>query len=442
MRTTRQAIISSGLAALFAVSTLAACGGGDEDPNIHPDVDVPGEVAKSSLKRELKPAVSASDAKELAEDNRDFAFDLYQEVSKEKSGNLFFSPHSISIALAMTYGGAKGDTASEMADALKFGLGQGKLHAAFNALDLEIAKRKDTPVEKDGGDPFQLSVVNATWGQKGYSFQDSYLDLLAVNYGAGMHLLDFGKEVEPSRKKINQWVEDSTNKRIKDLLPEGSITASTRLVLTNAIFFKASWANKFEKDQTKKAEFTLLDGAKVQADMMSTYGPLQYAEVDDHQIVEIPYAGNEVSMIVILPKKDGFKSFDEDLDGDKVGEYIGALKGGQGTLKLPKFSFESDLPLNKPLEELGMKKAFTGGADFSGIDGTKNLSISAVLHKSFVSVDEDGTEAAAATAVVMGETSSPDVEVFEMNVDRPFVFVIRDKPTGAILFVGRVVNPN
>lgn len=441
MRLTRQAIISSGLAALFAVSMMTACGGNDNGDKT-PDINTPGEVAKSSLARELAPAVSASDAKELAEDNRDFAFDLYQEVSKTQSGNLFFSPHSISIALAMTYGGAKGDTASEMADALEFGLGQDKLHPAFNQLDLELAKRKDAKIGENGGHPFELSVVNATWGQKDYSFKDSYLDLLAVHYGAAMHLLDFQTQAEPSRKKINQWVEDSTNNRIKELLPQGIIQPTTRLVLTNAIFFKAGWLHKFEKELTTKAAFTLLDGTTVQADMMAIDAELSYAKVDNHQIIELPYVGNQVSMIVILPEEDGFESFDDELDGDKVGEYIAALKSGSGKLKLPKFSFESDLSLNEPLKELGMKKAFTGDADFSGMDGTQNLSISAVLHKSFVAVDEEGTEAAAATAVIMGETASPVDEVFEMHVDRPFVFVILDKPTGAILFVGRVVNPD
>src|SRR5690554_6720415 len=268
MRTTRRTVISSGIAALFAVSMLAACGG-DEGKEQEGTVDSPGQVVKSSAVRELAPAVSASDAKDLAEDNWEFAFDLYHALSEQKSGNLFFSPHSISIALAMTYGGARGDTASEMADALKFDLDQNKLHPAFNQLDLEIAKRKDAPVEEDGGKPFQLSVVNAIWGQTGYSFQDSYLDLLATNYGAGMNLLDFANETEPSRKKINQWVEDSTNNRIKELLPQGVITSNTRLVLTNAIYFKAGWLNEFNKSATKKAAFTRLDGTTVQADMMS-----------------------------------------------------------------------------------------------------------------------------------------------------------------------------
>ncbi len=445
MRFTRRTIISSGLAALLAVSFGMGCGGNDDGANDPKnDIDVPGEVAKSTLKRELAPAVSASDAKELAEDNRDFAFDLYHVIlDNEKPGNLFYSPHSISIALAMAYGGARGETATEMADALKFGLGQDKLHAAFNKLDLELAKRKDSPVGEGGGEPFQLSVVNATWGQKGYSFQDSYLDLLAVNYGAGLNLMDFKNETEASRKKINQWVEDQTNNRIKDLLPAGVIDADTRLVLTNAIFFKAGWAEKFAEGQTKQAAFTQLDGATVQVDMMMAESERRYAMVDGHQIAELAYVGGDVSMVVMLPEEGGFESFEDDLDGDKIGEYLEAMKIEKGTLKFPKFSFGSDVPLKESLEALGMKTAFMGAADFSGIDGTKELLIADVLHKSFVAVDEEGTEAAAATAVVFGPTSAPEPEEkFEMTVDRPFIFVIRDNPTGAILFVGRVVDPS
>ncbi|MBA2662089.1 MAG: serpin family protein [Bradymonadaceae bacterium] len=436
------------VAALLASPLGLACGTTPDDPeqnnaqnNDQKNPDPVGELLRSSLSRELSPAVSSTEAQALSEANRDFALNLYRELSEGAGAdNVFMSPHSISIALAMAYGGARGETATEIAAAMNYMVTGDDLHKRFNALDLELAKRAETTVAPDGGDPFQLSVVNATWGQRDYPFLPGYLDLLAVNYGAGLRLLDFESEPEPSRKRINQWVEDQTNDRIKDLIPEGAINRGTTLVLTNAIYFKASWLSEFSKSETAPAPFALLDGASVQIDQMRQTSSFRYGQLDGHEVIELPYVGNEVTMIVVMPEDGSFESFEAELDGAKYAELLGTLGHEHGTLRFPKFSFESDFMLKDPLKKLGMELAFSENADFSGIDGTRGLSIGAVIHKSFVAVDEEGTEAAAATAVVIGTTSAPS-ETFSMTVDRPFLFFIQDKPTGALLFVGRVVDP-
>ena len=400
-------------------------------------------LAKADTARNEDPAVTADQLTPLVDGNTAFATDLYGVLS-QRDGNLFFSPYSISVALAMTYAGAAGDTATEMKDALHFDLPQDQLHPAFNRLDLELQARSKVETKDDEGEPFQLSIANSIWAERSYKFLDPFLQTLALNYGAGARLVDFVNHAEDARTAINDWVSEQTNDRIPELIPEGIINAMTRLVLTNAIYFKASWQTPFEPSATRDADFHLLSGDTVTAPMMHSQGAeaLQYAEGDDWQAVELPYTGNQVSMLLILPADNAFESFEAAFDDQKLSAIVDALATEHVSVALPRFEFSSDVPLKDTLIELGMPTAFEGGAaDFSGMDGTRNLYIQDVLHKAFVAVDEEGTEAAAATAVVVGETSAPaEPKTFEAN--RPFLFLIRDDVTGTVLFLGRVLNPN
>jgi serpin B len=393
-----------------------------------------------SDKPRLTASAGASDINALTEGNNAFALDLYRTL-KDPDGNLFFSPYSLSQALAMTAGGARGVTEQQMSETLQFQLEQAKLHAAFNSLDLELAKRGQGAKGKDDKG-FRLHIINAIWGQVGFKFQADYLDLLAQNYGAGLRTLDFIKETDKSRLQINQWASDQTEGKIKDLLAQGTINAMTRLVLTNAIYFNAAWQNQFNKESTNNADFTLLDGTKVNVPIMHQQKSLAYGEGSGYQAVELPYDGQELSMVIILPQAADFKAFEAALDSRQVGNIIQNLKSQQVKLSMPRFTFESQFNLKKALSGMGMTAAFSESeADFSGMDGAKDLFIQDVIHKAFVGVDEAGTEAAAVSAVIVGLTSAPIGEPKEVNLDHPFIFLIRDIQTNSILFLGRVVNP-
>jgi len=397
-----------------------------------------GEMVRSEKPRLASPEVSQTDVTTLVSGNSVFAFDLYQ-VLREDDGNIFYSPYSISLALAMTYAGARGETAQQMADTLQFVLSQDRLHPAFNGLDLELGERGEGARGKDE-EGFRLNIVNAIWGQKDYQFLSTFLDLLAENYGAGLRTLDFANAPEESRLTINNWVSDQTEGRIEDLIPQGVIDILTRLVLTNAIYFNAAWQYPFSEDMTRDGPFYLLDGKEVTVPMMSQTESLGYAEGDGYQAVELPYDGGELSMIILLPQAGQFETFEEALDVKQANAITNAVEQRQVTLTMPKFEFESAFKLKPALAAMGMPIAFSEGADFSGMTGGHDLFISDVVHKAFVSVDEAGTEAAAATAVIMKLTALPPAPV-EVNVNRPFIFLIRDIETETILFVGRIVNP-
>jgi serpin B len=396
------------------------------------------EVLKSDKERIISPDVSTSEQALLVEGNSAFAFDLYQALKGEE-GNLFYSPYSISLALAMTYAGARGETAEQMAATLQFMLEQDRLHPAFNWLDAELAKRGEGAEGKDG-EGFRLNIVNAIWGQKDYEFLSDFLDVLAENYGAGLRILDFITETEKSRLIINDWVSDQTEGRIEDLIPQGAIDALTRLVLTNAIYFNAAWEYPFDEDMTADGPFYLLDGGQVTVPMMKQTESFGYTEGEGYQAVELQYDGSELSMVILLPVSGNFEAFEEGLQAQQVCDIISSLQPTEVALTMPKFEFDSEFSLKDTLAEMGMPIAFSGEADFSGMTGNRELSISDVIHKAFVSVDEAGTEAAAATAVIMKLTGVPEPLV-EVTIDHPFIFLIRDIETGAILFVGRVMNP-
>jgi len=401
-----------------------------------------GNVDQSNLKRVANPDASSSAVQELVSGNDLFAFDLYQAV-RVSGGNLVYSPYSISLAFAMAYGGARGETASQMAAALHYTLPADQFHPAFNALDLELAGRPNQATDVPEADRFQLSIANSLWGQKDFPFLSDYLDLLATNYGAGLRLVDFENAPESARQQINNWISDQTKKRIQNIIPPGAIDPTTRLVLANAIYFKALWEIEFNANDTSDEPFHLINGETVNVPMMSIGHPenFSYAAGSGWQAISLPYKGSLNEMVVIVPDAGTFDSFEAGLTAERYNEILAAMAPQLVALSMPKFTFETQYDLNDALAGLGMQDAFDpAAADFSGMDGKRDLSISDVLHKAFVAVDEKGTEAAAATVLVMVGSAMPAPSL-ELTIDRPFFFFIRDLPSGTILFMGRVLNP-
>ncbi len=389
------------------------------------------EVAASSLERDLSPAVSAGDRAALRAGNAAFALDLYREVRAERDGNVFFSPHGVSLALAMTYAGAEGETERQMAEALHFDLPEPELHAAFDELDLALAAR-----DREG---VRLRVVSQAWSQSGYGFLPSYLDVLASSYGAGLYLLDFEADPEGSRRTVNLWVSDRTAGRIDELIPPDVIDPTTRLVLTNAVYFRAAWQVEFDPDETADGPFHLEGGAVASVPMMRQTAELPAAFGAGYQAVELPYAGEALALLALLPD-EGEPDPGLGLDVEGLEAVVAALEEQELTVVLPRFSFGCPTDLAPLLRRLGMTDAFEAAlADLSGMDGTRLLYVQAALHEAFVEVTEQGTEAAAATAVVVGERGA--VERPTLTFDRPFFFAIRDRETGAILFLGRLADP-
>ena len=397
-----------------------------------------GEAAKSNERRETNPMLPEADLRTLVDGNNAFALDLYQTL-RSRDGNLVYSPFGISLALAMTYAGARGETETQMANALHFNLPQDKLHLAFNALDLALENTQ--PGADTDRQSLQLEIANAVWAEQTFPFLKEFLDVIARNYGAGINLADFINNFEQVRKEINAWVSDKTGNRIKDLLPEGVLNPDTRMVLVNAIYFKADWLNPFKADSTHDAPFHLLDGSTVNVPMMNEGMFIPYAKGDGYQAIELAYAGNTAVMDILVPDEGGFADFESSLNVQKLEEILNGMQGTSVELGLPKFNFTADFSLPAELEKLGMNDAFDRSkADFSGMTGGRDLFISDVIHKAFVAVDEKGTEAAAATAVIMEATGAMMYDV-QLTIDRPFIFIIRDLNTGQILFIGRVLNP-
>jgi serine protease inhibitor len=378
-------------------------------------------------------ANGAARTEALVKGNAAFALDLYGELSDEE-GNLFFSPYSISTALAMTYAGARGDTEKQMAQVLHFTLPQCRLHPAFASMEAALRAIQEK------GD-IELRVANALWPQKDYVFLEAFLKLTEKYYGSAITPVDYKTAHEAARRTINAWVEEKTNGKIKDLIPEGVLDPLTRLVLTNAIYFKGNWATQFDKKLTENAPFHLLSGASVETPLMHQKQTCGYAEFEGLQVLELPYVGDALSMVVLLPKEvDGIAELEHDLTAENLEKWTTQLRKQEVSIFLPKFTMTSQFQLAKTLASMGMPDAFNMSADFSGMDGTKDLYISAVIHKAFVAVDEEGTEAAAATGVVVSLKAAPrPATVF--RADHPFMFIIRDNVSGSILFIGRVVDP-
>ncbi len=391
----------------------------------------------SSLARVTDPQVSDADQATLAADNASFAFDAYHKMVVEHD-NLVFSPASVSIALSMAYAGALDVTASEMAAALHFSLPNDRLFPAFNSLDLNLASRGQGGKSTDGG-PMQVRIVNAAWAERTYQFRGEYLDTLASNFGAGVNLLDFLKHPDSARITINDWVAGQTNDRIQNLLPDGSVDSATCLVLTNAVYLNAAWKRPF--DSSYEGPFTRLDGSTVQATLMGAELEARAVQDDGFSAVALPYDDERLSMLVLVPDAEAFEDFEASLDADRLNAIVASLESQSVILKMPGFRNETSQDFVKILKSLGMNAAFLpGAADFSGMDGGRNLYVTQVLHKAFIDVGEKGTEAAAATAVTVGRSSIPTG--IRISVDRPFIYVLRDEPTGAILFLGRVLDPS
>src|SRR5687768_7552243 len=394
-------------------------------------------IAQSDLQRVTAPDAPSGDLQALVQNNNAFAFDLYRSLQAQ-DGNLFYSPYSISLALAMTYAGARGSTESQMVQTLHF-LPQDQLHPSFNALDLQLAEHGKAQSEDET--PLQLNIANAVWAEQTYPFLQDFLDTIALNYGAGIRLADFINQYEAVRKEINDWVSDQTKGKIKDLIPEGVLNTDTRMALVNAIYFKADWLSPFDAESTQDARFHLLNGSEVSVPTMNKDAFIPYAKGDGWQAIELAYEGETAAMDIIVPDEGRFEEIESGLDYEAASAILSSLQPTSVTLALPKFTFESEFGVDDQLKALGMTDAFDPDrADFSGMTDRKDLFISAVLHKAFVAVDEKGTEAAAATAVIVGVTSAPVFDV-TLIIDRPFIFLIRDIPTGQILFVGRVLNP-
>jgi len=384
----------------------------------------------------------ASDVEDLATDNARFALKVYKQLNTG-SGNLFISPYSISTAMAMTLGGARGETAREMVEALELTLKPDKeggplsserLHAAFAGLQQSLRAA-------GGKGGVELSIANALWPHKEYSFRKDYLKLIKRHYDSVGTSLDYNSP-DAARRLINRWVEGETRQKIKNLLPEGSIDSLTRMVLTNAIYFKGKWASPFKEDNTEKMPFKLASGKSEIAPLMYQKGKFSYYGDAEVQVLEMPYEGKKVSMVVLLPRKvDGLVSLEKNLSAGKLAGWLSKMRGSTVHTRFPKFKMTSSFNLSDNLQRMGMKRAFHN-ADFSGMDGTTKLYLSAVFHKAFVEVKEEGTEAAAATGAVIRLRSalrpSPP-ERFE--ADHPFMFLVRDKATGSILFLGRYAGP-
>jgi serpin B len=381
--------------------------------------------------------------KAVADANNRFAFDLYSRLAKDKEytgSNIFFSPFSLSSALAITYEGAKGKTADEIRSVFYFPANDTTRRGGFAGLNAGI----------NSGDPgYSLRTANALWAEKTYPFLAGYVSTAERFYGAKITNLDFIGHPEDSRITINTWVEEKTEDRIKDLIPVGVINPMTRLVITNAIYFKGDWVKQFDKNKTADADFRTDSGKTVKVPMMQRTDEdavYLYAENNDLQMLSMPYehtTGKELSMVVLLPRADNLTATEASLSADTLSALKQSATSRRVMVYFPKYTLKTRYSLPGTLGAMGMPTAFTGNADFSGMDGTKNLLISDVIHQAFVDVNEEGTEAAAATAVVMRMMAAPGnpepVPVF--RADHPFIFLIQDDETGSILFMGRIVNP-
>ena len=372
--------------------------------------------------------------KNIARDNTLFALDLYNQL-KMTDGNLFFSPFSIFTALAMTWAGARENTAVQMAETLHFTEKPAQFHRAIGDLISQLnGVQKETDVE--------LSIANAIWAQKGYQFLDEFFRIVQQSYQADLKQIDFSSAAESARQAINAWVEQQTNEKIKDLLPPKVLNALTRLVLVNAIYFKGFWDNQFKSRDTREMEFWLLTEVAVKVPMMHQEHQFGYWENDWLQIMEMPYKEESLSLIVLLPKeKTGITDLEQKLNFENMMAWQSRLRKRKVIVFFPKFKIESQFSLAQTLALMGMPDAFDPElADFSAMVGQKELYISAVIHKAFLEVNEEGSEAAAATGVVVGVTSiAPSPPIFK--ADHPFVFFIRDNKSQSILFLGRVLNP-
>ena len=390
---------------------------------------------------ESKPKLS--DIKNVVDANNQFALDYYSKLKSKDSGNIFFSPFSISSAFVMTYEGAKGQTAEEMRSVFYFPEDSNLRRTEYASIFDEINK---------GDKKYKLSSANALWGQQDYQFSKDFFDNVEKYYSGKATNLDFKKDPEGSRITINNWVENQTNNKIQNLIPAGVIKTMTKLVLTNAVYFKGEWVKQFNKNDTKEENFRTSNSGTVKAQMMQRTDDeaiFNYAENSNLQMLEMPYSGDELSILFLLPKNDNLTKLEGILSTKNISDWKNDLKKQRVKVYIPKFKFETKYFMADDLKAIGMPLAFSDSADFSGMTATgkKDLKIDEAIHQAFVEVNEEGTEAAAATVVVMVPSGvaprphkEPKIPIF--RADHPFIFLIQQKSTGDILFIGRVVNPN
>jgi serpin B len=399
-------------------------------------------VFNTAFSMELETSkLTEENLKYQVEDNTDFAFELYQNI-KKPGKNVFFSPFSISSALAMTYAGARGSTAKCMAETLKFNLDSESFHRAFYDLDSKLSEIQNAGKVK-------LNVANSLWLQEDFEVLQSFLDLTNKYYGAGIKKVDFKNNSTGAVRQINTWVEDKTNDKIKNLLTSGDVNELTKLILCNAIYFKGNWDLQFNDFATKERKFYLLNGDEKLVSTMKQEASFQYSEFENFSALDMPYAGKQVSLAIFLPKEnDGLSKIEKEMTGKNVRNWLEELdsrRAKEAIVSLPKFKTTCRTKLSQILKSMGMAAAF-GNADFSGIsENSDQLGISEVIHQAFVELDEKGTEAAAATAVIMAKGCAMPmnpVKPFIFKVDHPFIFIIRDKVTNSILFIGKIVDPN
>ncbi len=359
-----------------------------------------------------------------------FATSFMAELLKtHPKNNIFFSPISLFTALSMTYAGAKGKTKEEMENVLHISSLREKVHPAIS----RILSLLESESEKKEG--CKLHIANALWGEREFRFLKDFIDTIKKFYGGRFFIVDFKRNVEGARKRINEWIEKETEGKIKNLLKKGDIDPLTRLVITNAIYFKGFWASKFDKKATENMPFYVAPGKSVNVPMMQKEGDFLYGEAEGFKAIELPYKGGKLSMLIILPCRSNW--FTEKLPN--IGKIASSMRKMKVRIYLPRFKLNTRYYLGKILSSMGMSQAFSDRADFSGMTGDRSLKISKVIHQAYVSVDEEGTEAAAATGVVMRLKAIMRVPVFK--ADHPFIFFIKHIPTGEILFMGRVANP-
>ena len=422
---------------------LLSCGGISPSPTADSGasptdtLSQPTNEIRSALTRNLNPAVAPDDASQLSADNLAFGLDLYTQLRGRNPGNFVFSQTSISLALAMLYGGAANNTAAQMAATLHFTLAPEQLHPAFNALDLALT----TPPAGAGADAFRLIIANSTWVQKGFPFLSSYLDLLAVNYGAGLFAEDFTSAAESARGDINRWVSGQTENMIPELFPPGSITAFTRLVLANAVYFHGLWREGFSPTSTNGVFHAPAGDVSVPMMSNSQNNATLWGDTG-WTCASLAYNGGTTSMILLVPDVGTFDAFEQGLTADSLARILAPTSPTQGRLSMPRFKFATTSPLASVLKQLGMTDAFDAAlVDFSAMDGARDLAVDEVFHQAVIAVDEQGTTAAAATGAA--GTVTVVISPGQLFVaDRPFLFFIRHNPTGAILFQGRVVDPS
>lgn len=418
---------------------LCACNGSDSPLAVEDEPPVavaPGiSLLNSSVPYQVTPSSSDEQLQQLVQDNNQFALQLYHQQTTTEN-NLFFSPHSISVAMAMLYGGAAGQTAAEMASALQFNLAPTQLHQTFNAYTLQLQQEI-----AEHQAPFALYSNNAVFIEKSMTVKPQYLDLLAQQYDSGLYATDFKVQAALARQQINQWVAQLTNNRITEILPEGSISSDTALVLVNTLYFKARWYQVFSAAATANASFYRLDGTAQQVPLMHQQQMrLPYHQGTGYAAVSLPYENPALEMLILVPETGNFTDFEASLDATAITDIRQLMQDRLVDLHLPKFTLSAQLPLKAALQQFGMQEAFSpGSANFSAITDSSQLFVDNAMHQAVISVDETGTEAAAATSAVIGVISSP--EYAALRIDRPFIFMIRQRSTGAILFIGRVTQP-